>query len=186
MNEEETFASRLVKAREGALLTQQELGEQCDITQTQISRYERGNAFPRPATLRMLASALGVEPEWLAKGEGRAKQMRISIDGNGPGKLVLNLNADPVTRDHFLALAEEAGETPEAFLVRLIHEHLLKLKATMSDERPFGEKPANSEFQRMVQRLEELEARVDSAIPKSAGDGKAVNVVSIPMGKPKP
>lgn len=186
MNSEETFASRLIRAREGAVLTQEELAQQCDITQTQISRYERGNAMPRPATLRVLAGALGVSPEWLAQGEGRAKQMRISLDGNGSGRLVLNLNADPVTRDHFLALAEEAGDTPEDFLVRIIREHLQQQKATMSDAKPFGEKPSDSEFLRMVQRLEELEARVDSAIPKLAGDGKSVQVVSVPIGKPKP
>jgi transcriptional regulator with XRE-family HTH domain len=68
--------TRLRAIRERAALTQRELAEQAGITYVQISRLERGEAEPYPATARKLAAALGVRPadlmEPIDRGEGAA------------------------------------------------------------------------------------------------------------------
>ena len=54
---------RLKELRLDANLTQEELAEVTDLTQSTISRLERGGRSPRPKTLRRLADALGVKAE---------------------------------------------------------------------------------------------------------------------------
>ena len=71
------FNDRLIEARERAGYSQTQLGEACDMASTQISRYEAGRATPRRATVKRLASALGVSEEWLLTGAGPAGQFLI-------------------------------------------------------------------------------------------------------------
>ena len=56
------YLARLRFWREQAALTQAELAAKAGITQTHLSRIERGEIQPRPATIRRLAEALGVRP----------------------------------------------------------------------------------------------------------------------------
>jgi DNA-directed RNA polymerase specialized sigma subunit len=56
---------RLKELRLDANLTQEELAEITDLTQSTISRLEKGGRRPRPKTLGKLAYALGVKPEEL-------------------------------------------------------------------------------------------------------------------------
>ncbi len=50
--------------------TQAQLGQVCGIAQGTISNYLRGKREPTACQLRRLASALGVQMEWLLTGEG--------------------------------------------------------------------------------------------------------------------
>ena len=54
---------RLKELRLDANMTQEELAEVTDLTQSTISRLERGGQSPRPKTLRSLADELGVKAE---------------------------------------------------------------------------------------------------------------------------
>ena len=62
------------RAREQALLTQQELADRAGIGLTTLNRIENDRAEPHFRTIRKLAAALGVDPSELVKGVG---------DGNG-------------------------------------------------------------------------------------------------------
>lgn len=62
------FAVNLQKARRKAGITQQELGDRCDLHRTEISLLERGGREPRLGTIVKLAGALGVPPESLCTG----------------------------------------------------------------------------------------------------------------------
>src|SRR5712692_2884225 len=54
--------ARLRSVRQRKALTQQELAEKAGVNRVTIARLEGGVDEPRPATLRKLAAALGVEP----------------------------------------------------------------------------------------------------------------------------
>lgn len=62
------FAVNLRKARRAAGITQQELGDRCDLHRTEVSLLERGGREPRLGTIVKLAGALGVSPESLCTG----------------------------------------------------------------------------------------------------------------------
>ena len=124
------FNDRLIEARERAGYSQTQLGEACDMASTQISRYEAGRATPRRATVKRLASALGVSEEGLLTGAGPAGQFLIETVPREGGGLGLNLRADPETERVFNDLASLEGLTPGAFLKQLVIEHLEKLPET--------------------------------------------------------
>lgn len=63
------------KARRAAGISQQELGDRCDLHRTEISLLERGGREPRLGTIVKLSSALGVSPETLCTG------MRWDVNG---------------------------------------------------------------------------------------------------------
>ena len=54
---------RLREVRERKLMTQTELAERAGLTLSTISRLENGLQRPRISTARVLAEALGVQPE---------------------------------------------------------------------------------------------------------------------------
>jgi len=62
------FATSLQKARRASGITQQELGDRCDLHRTEISLLERGGREPRLGTIIKLAGALGVSAESLCVG----------------------------------------------------------------------------------------------------------------------
>ena len=68
MTPRQRFAASLQKARRASGVTQQELGDRCDLHRTEISLLERGGREPRLGTIIKLASALGVSPESLCVG----------------------------------------------------------------------------------------------------------------------
>lgn len=67
------FASRLLKARAEAGMTQRELSEKTGISTVQLSRYEAGKSNPRLPLLFKLADALGVNPQWLNGSESHER-----------------------------------------------------------------------------------------------------------------
>jgi len=73
-------ADRLKVARERFPLSQRELGQRSGVAVSSIADIERRHvARPRPATIRALAQALGVDAGWLAT--GREPDGRPSRDG---------------------------------------------------------------------------------------------------------
>lgn len=65
---EETFATRLKKAREAQELTQDELGRLINLSRASVAQWERGNNDPRLENIPEIAKALKVRPEYLAFG----------------------------------------------------------------------------------------------------------------------
>ncbi|WCM88815.1 helix-turn-helix domain-containing protein [Acidovorax sp. NCPPB 3576] len=165
MTDYKDFAIRLSLARNRAAMSQGEIAQQVGITQTQVSRYEIGKAFPRPATLRALATALGVTPEWLVNGEGDGRQMLVKVGAPRGAFSWLTIHGDPATLDGFTELAAKEGMTPDRFLAKLVAEHMTKLQAKD------GAGPVeDSDLAQLSKRIRALEARVgtgDDAEPKA-------------------
>ena len=62
--------ARLRMARAYAKLRQADLAVSAGIGLSTVQRIESGRFEPRQGTVRKLADALGVRPEWLLTGEG--------------------------------------------------------------------------------------------------------------------
>ncbi len=68
MSPRDRFAVNLRKARTRVGISQEELGERCDLHRTEISLLERGGREPRLATMVKLAGALETTPAELCEG----------------------------------------------------------------------------------------------------------------------
>jgi len=68
MTAQERFAANLRQARTTAGISQEELGNRCDLHRTEISLLERAGREPRLATLIKLAGSLGTTPAELCAG----------------------------------------------------------------------------------------------------------------------
>ena len=65
-----TIGERLRRARKARKVTQLELAARTGVAHSTVVRIERGQAAPRIETLGRFAEALGVDPKWLAFGDG--------------------------------------------------------------------------------------------------------------------
>ena len=67
----ETFGQRVRRLRQLSVMTQTELAAKAGVSLVTVARLENddGEIRPRPATVRGLAEALGVDPSWLLFGE---------------------------------------------------------------------------------------------------------------------
>lgn len=70
MTPQERFAVNLRRARTAAGISQEELGDICDLHRTEVSLLERAGREPRLATIVKLASALKTTPGALCEGIG--------------------------------------------------------------------------------------------------------------------
>ncbi len=68
MSPQERFAANLRKARTKVGISQEELGDRCDLHRTEISLLERAGREPRLATIVKLAGALDSSPAELCTG----------------------------------------------------------------------------------------------------------------------
>ncbi|MDP8943384.1 MAG: helix-turn-helix domain-containing protein [Actinomycetota bacterium] len=68
MEPRERFAANLRARRKRAGLSQEALGDACDLHRTEVSLLERGAREPRLSTIVRLARALGVPPADLLDG----------------------------------------------------------------------------------------------------------------------
>jgi transcriptional regulator with XRE-family HTH domain len=68
MTAQERFAANLRQARTKAGISQEELGNRCDLHRTEISLLERAGREPRLATLVKLAGSLETTPGELCAG----------------------------------------------------------------------------------------------------------------------
>jgi len=64
----ETFARNLREQRLTQKLSQEALGQRCDLDMSEISRLERSVRDPRLATIVKLGNALGIPPAQLLDG----------------------------------------------------------------------------------------------------------------------
>ncbi|CAN5790803.1 helix-turn-helix transcriptional regulator [soil metagenome] len=67
-----TFGDRLVRAREGNGLSQEELAGQVGVKLTTLRNWEENHAEPRANRLQMLAGMLNISMVWLMSGQGAA------------------------------------------------------------------------------------------------------------------
>lgn len=65
---QERFAANLRRARHKAGISQEELGERCDLHRTEISLLERAGREPRLATILKLSGSLEIAPAELCAG----------------------------------------------------------------------------------------------------------------------
>ncbi|HEX2393305.1 MAG TPA: helix-turn-helix transcriptional regulator [Solirubrobacterales bacterium] len=65
---QERFAANLRRARTKAGISQEELGDRCDLHRTEISLLERAGREPRLATILKLAGSLETTPAELCAG----------------------------------------------------------------------------------------------------------------------
>jgi transcriptional regulator with XRE-family HTH domain len=68
MTPQERFAANLRQARIKVGISQEELGNRCDLHRTEISLLERAGREPRLATLMKLAGSLETTPGELCEG----------------------------------------------------------------------------------------------------------------------
>ena len=68
MSPQERFAANLRQARAAAGISQEELGNRCDLHRTEISLLERAGREPRLGTIVKLAGALDTTPGDLCAG----------------------------------------------------------------------------------------------------------------------
>lgn len=68
MSPQERFAVNLRQARTKVGISQEELGDRCDLHRTEISLLERAGREPRLATIVKLAGALDTTPAELCAG----------------------------------------------------------------------------------------------------------------------
>ena len=66
----DTVGERLRRARKAQQVTQLELAARTGVAHSTVVRIERGLAKPTIETVGKLAGALGVDPKWLAFGDG--------------------------------------------------------------------------------------------------------------------
>lgn len=76
MSPQERFAVNLRRARIKVGISQEELGERCDLHRTEISLLERAGREPRLATMLKLAGALETTPVELCAGISWLPQQR--------------------------------------------------------------------------------------------------------------
>ena len=70
----DTIAGRIVRAREAAGMSTNELAERIGVTRKTMETWETDRAEPRSDKLNMLAGLMGVSPTWLLYGRGGAPQ----------------------------------------------------------------------------------------------------------------
>lgn len=70
----QTLGARIRSSRERRIMTQGDLAKAADLALVTINRLENDAIdSPRPATIRKVATALGVDPVWLLFGEDESK-----------------------------------------------------------------------------------------------------------------
>jgi transcriptional regulator with XRE-family HTH domain len=80
MSPQELFAANLRRARTKTGISQERLGELCELHRTEISLLERAGREPRLATLVKLAGALETTPAELCAGIGwDASKRRFTV-----------------------------------------------------------------------------------------------------------
>lgn len=77
------FQQNLETAISTSGMTQSQIAQLADVTESMISDYLKGRFSPRPITVIKLAQAMKVDPEWLASGvhtlpTGTGKKVRTS------------------------------------------------------------------------------------------------------------
>ncbi len=81
MTPQQRLAANLRAARVKVGISQEELGDRCDLHRTEISLLERAGREPRYATMLKLAGALGIDPrEFFAGSRWDYEAARFVVD----------------------------------------------------------------------------------------------------------
>ena len=67
-HKESQIAERLKKAREGLMLTQQQVADRARVSRSALVHYEKGNVIPGGPELIGLAKALKLTPNYILSG----------------------------------------------------------------------------------------------------------------------
>lgn len=114
-----SFGARLKELRLAAGMTQRQLSEVAGVDHSQIGRYEKDDAVPRPGVLVRLAAALSTTLEYLRRGE--TEEDSIAALENTLGGRLVAMEALELSQDEYrdlLAACEISGlSLPE--MVRL-------------------------------------------------------------------
>ncbi|MDX8151078.1 helix-turn-helix transcriptional regulator [Patulibacter brassicae] len=70
------LGDRIALARDAEGLSQRDLAAAARVSPSQLALYEAHKSRPRPGTLKRLADALDVDPEWLRRGTGDPRRGR--------------------------------------------------------------------------------------------------------------
>lgn len=151
---DDSFATRLTKARMAVPLSQTDLGKEAHIAPTQISRYESGRAVPRGYVLGKLALALNVRPEWLARGEGPMKEPSPYSEARQSSGFGLSFSADETAK--LKAAAKARGVSFEEFLTIAVREALAASENLVRRGEPPTLEAIHVEIAQQRTRLEEL------------------------------
>ncbi|MDN7825120.1 helix-turn-helix transcriptional regulator [Burkholderia cenocepacia] len=125
MNESESIGARIVRARAAKGISQAELAQRADVAATQVARWERGKAVPRPETLHKLALLLDVSPRWLESGEGALNEHEYPSElPLGEKEVIANLSDEELrllrkrASESGRTLGDEMAAIADEFLAR--------------------------------------------------------------------
>lgn len=154
----EQFKDRLIATRESKGLSQTRLAALSGMAPTQLARYETGKAVPRRASMMRLAEALGVQPDWLMRGETVSWPAPISMqvrsvgDEAPPEELVI----PPIYVDFVRGVAERLGGSVSDAIVEIIKRYMVEIALA-----PTGH-PKIPHLGALVTEYTDLELRVES------------------------
>ena len=77
-DKEQTLGDRIREARTSADISQESLGEKCDVSRSAVSQWEKDETIPTGPNLVMAAITLNVSPEYLVFGSEKLDNVRIS------------------------------------------------------------------------------------------------------------
>jgi transcriptional regulator with XRE-family HTH domain len=167
--EERGFPERLARARTAAGFSRRALGRMAQVSEAYISRLERGQRIASPVVRQSLARALGVDPEWLASGQGSLRADRERPDDGVPDRL-------PAAIEHLIdreRLAPEVGRLPRPFLQR----YMQRVEIVRGDITSLWQATRQDLAQRIERELGDFRARLLAESraerqrrPKTAGD----------------
>lgn len=83
----DNFPAALRQAREQAGLTQRQLANRVMVNHAQLSRYEAGEACPRPGVLRLLEACLGCSFRPIPEGHGPGQDDWVRTTSRTPPDL---------------------------------------------------------------------------------------------------
>jgi transcriptional regulator with XRE-family HTH domain len=115
---------RLRDARKRAVLSQDDLAAQAEVSRKTISNYESGKTEPDLPTLRRLAAVVNVAPEWLTGGNDGDTVPNKGLPGGGPKQLG-SITPTGATPDDV-----ERSEGPALFWLRLPNGSTWSLRFT--------------------------------------------------------
>jgi transcriptional regulator with XRE-family HTH domain len=99
----DTFSARLLERRSKLGISQSDLAQKAEIGTAILSRYERGVATPKKATLFKLAQALQCSPEWLEIGVNSSQDGSDLIDLRISHDLFNRLESSAVTNQRTIS-----------------------------------------------------------------------------------
>ncbi|MBR3251889.1 MAG: helix-turn-helix transcriptional regulator [Erysipelotrichaceae bacterium] len=115
------FGKRLRESRKSSKMTQVELASKVGLHQVQIADYEKGTRKPNETNMTKLAQVLGVDPMWLALGEGESG-MEITAYGSHVNLKHVNCKPVSVSLSSFYSDLNDEDRLLVNELITLIYE----------------------------------------------------------------